>query len=683
MASSLLRVLPGDQVSRDANDPGPIDLLEGSETAVEDLAAYIRDQFETMKRFRESSGIDARLLRALRMFNGEYDPDQLAAIRQMGGSEVFARLVSTKARGATALLRDIYFSEDRRPWGLKPTPEPALPEDIAESVRSLAMVEAQAAVASGASADVGTQVPERIRELESMARETARQTAAREAAEAEARLDDILTEGGFYTALADILVDVTLFPFVVMKGPVVRRARDLAYENGVPVMSERPRMFWKRVSPFDLYYRPGVSSIADTDVCERLRWTRRDLNNLIDVPTWDQDAVRSALRDYETGLLDTMSGTDSQRAVQEDDASPGSPESQTIYALEFHGNVPGRLLREHGFSADDVPDEDRDYFVEAWVVGRYVLKAQLHPSPRQRHPYFVTSFEKVPGTVMGNSLPDMLSDIQDVANATLRALVNNMALASGPQVVVDLDRVSEMDDPSSIYPWKRWMVVSNFANMGHPGAPVTFEQPRSNAAELLGVYRQMVDMADEVSAIPKYITGSGAPGGAGRTASGLSMLMGNAAKIIKQVAHNIDNDIVGETIRALYDIVMVADAGVNLRGDEKIVVYGVSAVAARETERVRQLEFLNITANPLDFEIVGMRGRARILRALATSLGLDSEGSPVPTDEELVEREKQKAEAARMAQMAAQAQGDGAPAPGASEGPELNLVQPSPVAMQE
>ena len=40
-------------------------------------------------------------------------------------------------------------------------------------------------------------------------------------------------------------------------------------------------------------------------------------------------------------------------------------------------------------------------------------------------------------------------------------------------------------------------------------------------------------MADDVSAIPRYMTGGAQAGGAGRTASGLSMLMSNAAKTLQ------------------------------------------------------------------------------------------------------------------------------------------------------
>ena len=66
--------------------------------------------------------------------------------------------------------------------------------------------------------------------------------------------------------------------------------------------------------------------------------------------------------------------------------------------LEFHGNVQGRMLLDYGFSEKQIPDPLRDYAVQAWLIGQYLIKVQMSPSPRRRHPFFVTSFEKVPGT---------------------------------------------------------------------------------------------------------------------------------------------------------------------------------------------------------------------------------------------------------------------------------------------
>ncbi len=640
------------------------------------LRGHIDKQWAIVRDHRATRGINDRLISALRTFNGEYDPQHRAEIKKFGGSEVYSRIVGTKARGATALLRDIYFAAER-PWDLEPTASPTVAEDITQTIPQVVQMEA-AALQEAGQPITPDQIKARMDQLMQAAQQATKKNAIDEAVKSTEFLNDYLQEGGFYDAFSAFLVDLPLFPFAVVKGPSVKMVEDVAWENGKAVVKAKPRLVWTRVSPFDFYFSPGVSHIADGDVFERLRWNRKNLNDLVGLPGWNQIAVRACLQEYDHGLRDWLDTPDSERAIEEDREDPNFNRSDMIDALEFHGNVHGKLLMEWGMDSETVSDPDLDYHVQAWICGNYVLKVQISPSPRKRHPYFMTSFEKVPGTPVGNSLVDTLSDIQEVANASLRNLVNNMSLASGPQVVVLDNRFSVTEDTDELYPWKRWHMADEPGQGALP--PVSFYQPNSNAAELLGIYQKMTEVADEISAIPRYVTGGGASGGAGRTASGLSMLMGNASKVLQQVAHNIDMDIMHNMLQSLYDLLMLTQPE-KLSGDEQIVVRGVSTVMQREAERARQLEFLQLTANPIDMQIMGVEGRAEVLRSIADDLGMPVDRI-VPSSDMMAERQQQMLQAQ---QAQAQATGEGEktvsggvqePGPANSTSPNENTVTP-------
>jgi hypothetical protein len=680
MANSLppmgvLRVVSNAQLSaaERAADEEAAAARQANEPIMTNLASYIRTQFRMMQNHRntEMSGWSNRLLNALRVFNGQYDAQRLAEIRRFGGSEVYARIVAMKCRGASSLLRDVYLSPDR-PWGLDPTPDPDVPPQIVQSIQELAASEAQQMQAMGLPADP-MMIRDRVSQLMDSAKAVARKRAAKQAKNAEDRIDEILVEGNFYKAFAEFLVDIPLFPFAVIKGPVVRIVPTVTWQDGQPVVEQKPRLTWTRVSPFDLWWTPGVSDIEDAQVIERTRLTRADLNDLLDLPGYNTEAIRAVLDEYgRGGLADDIDTTDAERADNESRENPQWNQSGLITCLEFHGNVQGRMLLEYGMDEEQIPDPMRDYFVQAWLIGRYIIKVQMSPSPRKRHPYFVTSFEKVPGTPVGNGLPDILRDIEDVCNASLRALVNNLSISSGPQVVVNDDRLSPDEDGEELFPWKRWHVTSDPMG-GGSGKPIDFFQPNSNAQELLGVYQKFSDIADEVSAIPKYLSGGGAGSGAGRTASGLAMLMGNASKILQTVAANIDRDVLDPALRQLLDMVMLTDPSGMLTGQETVRVLGVTVALQKETQRSRQLEFLQITANPIDAQIVGVKGRAALLRSVSDTLGLDGQ-QIVPTEDEL---DKQQQQMQQMAQAAAMAQGQQAPQGGnvtGDMGPRTNIA---------
>tara|TARA_R110000772_G_scaffold235182_3_gene346796 strand:- start:11284 stop:13353 length:2070 start_codon:yes stop_codon:yes gene_type:complete len=633
------------------------------------LRQHIDKQWHIMRDHRSSQGLNDRLLQSLRVFNGKYDNRQLGEIMKFGGSTVYSRIVGTKARGATALLRDIYFSVDR-PWSLKPTPDPKTPEDVAKSIPNVVQMEAQAMAQAGQPI-TPEMVKQRIDQLQKAAKQATLKNADKEAKIAERKLDDYLVEGGFYQAFQQFMTDLPLFPFAVIKGPIVQMVDEVVWEKGAAVVKQRPKLIWERVSPFDFYFSPGVSDIANAETCERMRWTRKNLNDLLGLPGWNEDAVRGALSQYDQGLRDWMDPIDSERSTEEEREDPNFNRTGMIDAMAFNGNVTGKVLREWGMPDTEIKDPLVDYHVQAWICGHYVLKVQVSPSPRKRHPYFVTSFEKVPGTPVGNSLVDMLADIQEIANASLRNLVNNMGMSSGPQVVVMDNRFAVTEETDEIYPWKRWHMADEPGQGALP--PVSFYQPNSNAAELLGIYQKMTEIADEISAIPRYATGSGASGGAGRTASGLSMLMGNASKVLQQVAANIDMDVLDMTLKSLYDLIMLTSPD-TLRGDESIMVKGVSTVMSREAERARQLEFLQLTANPIDMQIMGVEGRSEVLRSVADDLGMPVDRI-VPTQEMVADRQKQMLEA-QQAQAQATGEGDKSVSPGIDQPGPANSTSP-------
>ena len=614
------------------------------------LASYIRREYDIMKRHRDNSmaGWSERLLNALRVFNGQYDASKLNEIRRFGGSEVYARIVAMKCRGASSLLRDVYLSPDR-PWGLDPADDPKIPDDIMKAINELVSAEISGASQTGSPPPDIDQIRDRTKQLVEAARQAAKKKVGHQARIAEDKLDEILKQGGFYKALAEFITDLPLFPFACIKGPVVRIVPTVTWESNQAIVRQVPRLTWMRVSPFDIWWTPGVSDIEDAAVIERTRLTRADLNDLLDLPGYNQENLRTVLDLYgRGGLVDQTDYTDSERATQESRENPQTNQSNMIDCLEYTGNVQGRMLLEYGMEEKLIPDPLRDYYVQVWLIGNYVIKAQLAPSPRKRHPYYITSFEKVPGTPVGNGLPDILNDVQEAGNATLRALINNLSISSGPQVIVNDDRLAPDEDGEDLYPWKRWHVQSDPMGGNSGQKPIDFFQPNSNSQELLFVYQQFVNMADELSAIPKYLSGSGTTGGAGRTASGLAMLMGNASKILQTVAANIDRDVLDPLLSALYDMVMLTDQSGILTGEEKVRVLGVSVAVQKETQRARQLEFLQITANPVDAQIVGPKGRAAILRNVASTIGLPGE-EIVPSEDELDVQQK-------MAQALAQQQ---------------------------
>jgi hypothetical protein len=507
----------------------------------------------------------------------------------------------------------------------------------------------------------------RIEELVAAANDVAVAKATDQASVATRYIDDILTEGGFYEALNSCLLDFCTLPLAVLCGPTAVMRTQVRYENGKPVKKYGPVLRYRRVDPYDVMWTPGAPSIDVADVIERIRMQRSDLQKLIGLDGYDEDAVRSCLREYGTNGFYEPSFHDQTRDDIQNRESM-LHQRGNIDVLAYSGAIPGRLLIEYGIAqtVDGPVDEDFDYLAQIWMCNRYVLKAQIDPDPRERHSYYSAAYEPVPGSVVGTALPELIADIQATYNATLRALINNLGMASGPQVSVNLDRIPPGTDIANLQPWKIWPFLSDpMANTADK--PIDFFQPNIMATELMGVLSFLQGLADEVSAIPRYMTGSDKVGGAGRTASGLSMLMSNATRTMTSVAASIDGNILTPAIQKTYDLVMLTTGTEVLRGDESIVPRGATFAEKRETDRMRMLEFLQITANPIDMNIIGDNGRAEMLREVSETF--INGKKVVPSEQQLAakQRQQQAAMAAQQAQAAlqgAQNPQEQAPAPG-------------------
>lgn len=594
---------------------------------IQSLAAHIRRHWQLAKKAKEP--IEKEMLSAVRARKGEYDPDTLAKIRKQGGSEIYMMLFATKARQAKALIADILLGTGTdKPFTIKPTPVPELPPSEVDKIIQIVYEQALQAEMMGVPmsvADIRQKLLDAKQTLENQIEETARIYAER----AEQKIEDILIEGGWFNALDQFIDDLMVFKTAFIKGPIVRMIPQLTWRQTAdgtfkPVVARERKLEFERVDPFNIYPAPWSKSVNDGFLIERHKLSRADLNALIGVVGYNEDAIRAVLDEHGSGGLREWLSIDDERASAEgrDVSSANTSDSELIDALQYWGSVSGKMLREWGMSEDEIPDESKEYEIEAWLIGNYVIKAVLNPDPLKRRPYYAAGFSHIPGAFWHNSLFDVIRDCQDMCNSVARALANNLGISSGPQVVINVDRLPAGEQITEMFPWKLWQTTSD--PMGSSAPPVSFFQPSSNAHELMIVFERFSQLADEYSGIPRYMAGfGGGEGGAGRTATGMSMMIGNASKQIKQLIGTIDMYVIGPSVERTYQWLMQYDPDAGLKGDLKVIARGALSLVTKESAQVRRNEFLQITANPFDLQIVGLEGRAEILREAARGLNLN------------------------------------------------------------
>jgi len=478
------------------------------------LTSHIMSVFQRNKDARQTSGIEEKLLQSLRAYNGRYDPEDLSKIKATGGSQIYMNLTPTKCRAAMSWIRDILMSAKEKAWSFSPTTVPDLPEEVSSTIRQRIEQMASELKKSGdgslEGAAAGVQELNQLRiDIEEAIADEIYKLAETEVKKFEDIVADQLDEGDWEEALSEFIEDFCVFQAAIMKGPIITKKKKMTWDKGKPLVSEEYCYLNRRVAPLDIYPSPSATKIDEGDLCEHIRLSRKDLYGLIGVEGYSEEYIRELLDNTPLGnspdLLD--SEIEEEKAIEEYRGDTYAANRDVYHGIHFFGSAPHSLLSDWGVPNSEIgEDTNKEFEVEAILVGDRVIKCMINDDPLLRRPYYKACFQNIPGSWWGRSLPELMRDIQRICNATARALSNNMGIAAGPQVEVYIDRLAADEELESIYPFKMWQVTTDPTGAG--GRAVQFWQPSSNASELLAVYKEFELRADDATSIPRYAYGN-------------------------------------------------------------------------------------------------------------------------------------------------------------------------------
>ena len=599
------------------------------------LSLYVEKIWQENQIGNKQNRLD--MVKLARRCRGEYEPAKLAAIRAFKGSEVFVRLSENKARAAESWIKDIYRGDADTPWVIEPTAIPDLPDEtIAQLQQETQMrgqqIEAEIAM-SGAVPD-RMAVAKLMNEWYEEALDRAKQELVNDAKErcerASKLIKDQNQEGGWNNAFKDFLWYFVRFKAGIIKGPILTKKPKQMWtpneEGGYSITTEEVLVNdVYAVSPFNFYPSRGMSKINDGNVIEIHELSKQAISSLIGVPGYSEKEIRAVLDEYSRGDLKAKWFTiDDETAVRQVEKERNTqlatnpPTSNTtstnkeenIFAQEFYGTVPGNLLIEWGVEGEI--DPNMQYQANCWKIGKHIIKAVVNPDPLGRKPYHVSSWAKNPSWIWGEGLVEFAEPVEDILNAIVRAHQNNIAIASGPQVEINVDRC---DDKSPMYPWKRWF--STGSQMRESKA-IEFYQPEMHSGELIASFQHFSKLLDDMT-VPAYVQGASQSGVTAGTATVFTQLLAAASRSIKAVVANLDDDIITPYITMCYDYNMKFGDDNATKGDARVVAKGVAGLMAKEQSAQRKVEYLQAVANPVFSQLLGNKNLGAILGDIAKS----------------------------------------------------------------
>ncbi len=595
--------------------------------------------------------IEERLLNCMRQRDGLYDPKIESKLQEQanktGQPLIFMMLTNIKCRAAKSWIKDIMLTPGERPFSVEPTPIPDLPQDIKNSAKQHLFQEYVISKALEAGINPAQLTPDIVQQLVNPQElfqhgqglydelmKMVKEKAEEDAEDMSDEINDDLKEGQWYEALEDTIDDIVDFPTGFMAGPILRRRKKLDWfdtpAGSVPQPTQKIVREWDSVSPFDLYPSPGAKTLQDGYLIHHIRFLAEDLNDLKDVPGFSKEAIEDVLIMNPGGFRLHLT-YETERAKLEDREYDRSDPVARYDTLKFMGSVQGNILLEWGMTTDDIKNPAENYNIIAYKIGGTVISARINPHPLGKRRYYKASFEQKNASIWGKGVPELMSDVQAICNSCARAIVRNMAVASGPQTWVYSDRIPPNVMLTEQHPWKLWQFNSPPVGTSGNQPPMGWFQPDPIVDVLLKLYDYFYKQASEVTGIPAYTYGSEDVSGAGKTASGLSMLMNAASKGLKEVAKHIDGGIIKPSVYEDWLHIMLNEPE-KAKGDIEIVARASEYLIQMEQLAIRRMEWLQATNNPTDLQITGIEGRAEVLREGARSLKM-------PVDKVVPDRE--------------------------------------------
>ena len=599
-------------------------LFPVKEEKLDPLAVVIRGKYEETQRQR--TDLENVWLDDLRQIRGIYSPDVLAKMHP-SRSKANIRLTRTKVKTVNSRQGDFLLpSTGERNWGIKPTPISKLDPRLTAQIIAAFMQE-------------GNQQPS-----DKEIRLAIQKEADARAEAMSKKIEDQLASLRYRDIMKDVLNSGNTYGTGILKGPMVNIKRGSKYEkdeDGRWAMREFDDLapFIEAVAIWDIFPDLSATRIEDCSfIIQRHKMSKHKFLELAKRKDFNGELIYKYSAEQEQGDFDEQYYDVELQALGgiETKSSEETSDVKKYEVLEFWGYLDSHDLEQAAVKIPENKKGSAQIACNVWVVGNHVIKACLVPLEGVQWPYYFYYYDKDETSIFGQGIPYIMRDVQELINASFRGMLDNAAISAGPQIEVNMDLLPEDEDPTDIYPFKVWPRTGHMADAGSPMLRV-IDVP-SQTQNFLLMNEAFEKYGDEVTTIPRYMWGDDPGSGAGRTASGLSMMMGSANITIKDQVKNFDDGITKPFITAMYHWNMQFGDDESIKGDYDVQAMGSSSLIAKEVYANSLMQFANIASSE---QFAPLVKHDKMLRSIVDVL--DLEGKDLVKSEQEVAVEQQQA----------------------------------------
>ena len=628
-----------------------------SDVDVSNIIPFIMERYKRSEDYRYDD--EQRWLKSYRNYRGLYGPD--VQFTESEKSRVFIKVTKTKTLAAYGQIVDVLFANQRFPLSVEPT---ELPEGVVADVhfdpKEPEELRGETALSSpygfagdgqdlppGATAQTLQEklgvLENKLEPIQDKLKEGPGKTptaiafspAMIAAKKMQKKIHDQLEESGATKHLRSAAFEMALFGTGVMKGPF---AIDKEYPNWNedgeydPLFKTIPQV--NHVSVWNFYPDPDANNMDEAQfVIERHKMSRTQLRNLKKRPYFRGEVINEVI----------AMGENYTKQYWEDDLSDYAPEHgvDRFEVLEYWGMVDTELLEEQGV---DIPKELKEFDelqANVWICNGKLLRMVLNPFKPSKIPYAAAPYELNPYSFFGVGIAENMDDTQTLMNGFMRMAVDNAVLSGNLIVEVDETNLVPGQD-LSLYPGKVFRRQG-----GAPGQAIFGTKFPNVSQENMMLFDKARVLADESTGFPSFAHGQTGVQGVGRTASGISMLMGAAQGSTKTIIKNVDDYLLRPLGEGFFRFNMQFDFDPEIKGDLEVKARGTESLMANEVRSQRLMQFLQVASNPA---LAPFAKFQYVIREIAKSMDLDPDKVTNNMDEAALQAEIMKGFQAPMQQ---------------------------------
>ncbi len=572
--------------------------------------------------------VEDRWLNDLERFMGQYDAATASRLSATGGSKAFVNLTRAKTAVAEARLSDMLFPSDDKNWGIQPTPVPELAK--------MAQDPGQARSSQGVLVNDDEGNPVRNMDLAGEAMDDAMERSRA----MEKEINDQLVEARYHAIMRDVIHDGCVFGTGIVKAPIILARQRKSWKNvgeGVHSMDmvDEYRPGVEKINIWDFFPDMAATHIDEANfIFERRYISKKQLIGLAQNPGYLPDQIRLVIKN--TSKEDASGSTHVARLRTL--SGLATDLTQGRYELwEYHGPLDKEDLACCGYEIDEEEDELSVNEAVVTFVNNIVIKADINPMETQDRPYSVFNYETDDTSLFGFGIPHLVRHEQRIANASWRMALDNAALTTGGQIVLNREVLIPDDGNWSIRPRKTWHVTDPTVDVR---AAFHTHETSSHLDELLAIYNMARNMADDVTTLPMLAQGE--MGGAPDTASGMSMLLNSSNVVLRRVVKSFDDDVTAPLITRFYDWNMQFNPKESIKGDFEVDARGSSTLLVKETQTQALITMMQLAESPVFGPLVKS---AELFRKVAQAQHI-TPNDVIVSDEEIKAMEAQAAEQA-------------------------------------